>query len=228
MAPRNSIKQYLENSYYHLYNRGVEKKAIFRDLQDYSVFLSYLKVYILPKDEEDLQTKLTDPDLHYQDRDKILKLLRLNNFHDELALLDYCLMSNHFHFLIKQKSELTIDKFMNSMMTRYTMYFNRKYKRVGPLFQGVYKAVLVESDEQLLHLSRYIHFQSLASQGVGLQGQPSSYQNYLGIKSDEWVETEEILSYFSQNTEGNNHYSDFVENKQNNEKELTIYDLLID
>lgn len=153
MPGGNARKQYAENSYYHIYNRGVEKRLIFQDSQDYGVFLSYLKEYLSPKNEEELRNKLSDFNISYKERDKILKLLRLNNFADEISLLAFCLMPNHFHFQIKQIGELSIDKFMNSFGTRYSMYFNRKYKRVGPLYQGVYKAVLITTDEQLLHLS---------------------------------------------------------------------------
>lgn len=157
MASKNSRKTYAEQSYYHIYNRGVEKRHIFLDSQDYGVFLSYLKQYLSPKDEKALSAKLSNPTISAQEKDKVLKLLRLNNFYNEIFLLAFCLMPNHFHFLIKQVGALSIDKFMNSLALRYAVYFNRKYKRIGGLFQDVYKAVSVETDEQLLHLSRYIH-----------------------------------------------------------------------
>lgn len=201
MSGGNVRKQYVENSYYHIYNRGVEKRLIFQDSQDYGVFLSYLKEYLMPKDEEELRSRLSDPNISYKDRDKILKLLRLNNFNKEITLLAYCLMANHFHFLVNQKSAETIDKFMNSLGTRYTIYFNRKYQRVGKLYQGIYKAVIVATDEQLLHLTRYIHKQALALQGIawerGMQEQPSSYLDYIGKRKTEWVHPEEILKFFS-------------------------------
>ena len=104
MPAKNSVKNYVENSYYHLYNRGVEKRIIFQDSQDYAVFLNYLKEYLLPKDEQNLRNKLTDPNISYKEKDKIIKLLRLNNFTDEIILIAYCLMPNHFHLLVKQKS----------------------------------------------------------------------------------------------------------------------------
>src|SRR3989344_7551887 len=151
MPAKNSVKQYLENGYYHIYNRGVEKRNIFLDQQDYGVFLSYLKEYLSPKNEKELQEKLSNPNTSYKEKDKILKALRMNNFFGEITLLAYCLMPNHFHFFIKQKSAVSIDKFMNSIGTRYTMYFNRKYKRVGSLFQAVYKAVLVSHEEQFIY-----------------------------------------------------------------------------
>ncbi len=200
MPSKNSIKQYLENGYYHIYNRGVEKRIIFLDKQDYSVFISYLKEYLLPKNEKLLHERLSDPMITSIERDNILKTLRLNNFSDEIILLAYCLMPNHFHFFIKQRNQNTIDIFMRSLFTRYSMYFNKKYKRVGPLYQGAYKAVLIENEPQFLHLSRYIHKQALAFQGdslEGYEGQPSSYPEYIGSRKTEWVKTEEILSFFS-------------------------------
>lgn len=202
MPSKNSTKIYIENGYYHIYNRGVEKRLIFLDEQDYGVFLSYLKGYLLPKDEKELYEKLADRNTSYKEKGEILKLLRLNNFNQEIALLAYCLMPNHFHFFVKQKSLGSIDKFMNSLGTRYTMYFNNKHKRVGPLYQGVYKAVLVNNEEQFLHLSRYIHKQAFPHQ-------PSSYPEYIGARKTLWVKPEEVLSYFAKNNSSLS-YKNFV------------------
>lgn len=197
MPARNSRKNYVENNYYHIYNRGVEKRKIFLDKQDHAVFLSYIKEYLLPKDEDQLRRRLMDPNATSWEKDRIIRLLRMNNFTHEITCLAYCLMPNHFHFFVKQKSADSIDRFMNSLGTRYTMYFNKKYKRVGPLYQGVYKAVIVNTEEQFLHLSRYIHKQALALQGEALQEQPSSYFDYLGIRKTEWIKPYEVLAYFS-------------------------------
>ncbi|MEK7450797.1 MAG: transposase [Patescibacteria group bacterium] len=201
MPANNSIKTYLENGYYHIYNRGVEKRLIFLDQQDYGVFLSYLKEYLLPKNEKELREKLLDPNISPAERDRIVKQLKLKNFAGEITLFAYCLMSNHFHFFVKQKSANAIDMFMQSICTRYSMYFNKKYKRVGHLYQGVYKAVLITTEEQFLYLSKYIHRQTLNLQGETLEArikQPSSYSQYLGLVKAEWVKPEEILNYFSQ------------------------------
>ncbi len=218
MPARNRTKQYLEDSYYHIYNRGVEKRAIFLDQQDYNVFLNYLKEYLTPKDERSLINQLSDPNVPWEEKDKTIKLLRLNNFTEEITFLAYCLMPNHFHFFVKQKSIQSIDKFMNSLGTRYTMYFNKKYRRVGSLYQGVYKAVSLDNDEQFIYLSKYIHkqiaiHQSLP-QGQALQDseQPSSYPEYLGKRKTKWIHPEEILSYFSK-TNPKLSYRSFVEEK---------------
>jgi putative transposase len=204
MPARNSIKAYEENGFYHIYNRGVEKRLIFQDEQDYAVFLSYLKTYLLPKDEKQLRNSLANPNLNYKERDKILKLLRLNNFAGDIKLIAYSLMPNHFHFLLKQKSANAVDHFMNSLATRYTMFFNKKYKRVGSLYQAVYKAVLVESDQQLLYLTSYIHRNPLPERLIPkeeilsvLYSQPSSLPEYLGERQTNWICPEEILIFFS-------------------------------
>lgn len=201
MPAKNRLKQYIEDSYYHIYNRGVEKRVIFQDDQDYHVFLSYLKEYLLPKDEERLLDILSNPSSTPTEKDKAVKALHLNNFFNEINLISFCLMPNHFHFLVKQRGAGSIDRFINSLCTRYSMYFNRKYRRVGSLYQGVYKAVIISTDEQLIQLTKYIHRQSLslASQGQALEPHPSSYQDYLGKRKTEWVKPEDILEYFSKN-----------------------------
>lgn len=215
MPARNSQKLYVKKGYYHLYNRGVEKRVIFGDTQDYGVFLSYLKEYLLPKEEIKLKERLANPITTAYEKGTILKALHLNNFSEEITLLSYCLMPNHFHLFMHQRSAEAIDGFMNSLGTRYTMFFNKKYKRVGPLYQGVYKAVLVQTEEQFLHLSRYIHRNPLSLQGVALQTlskQHSSYAEYLGTRQSPWIHQKTILSYFSA-TNPKLSYKSFVEGR---------------
>ncbi len=214
MPSKNTLKAYLDNSNYHLYNRGVEKRKIFQDPQDYAVFLSYLKEYLLPKDVNYLQSIISSPSSHWRDKDKALKLLKLNNFSQEITLQAYCLMPNHFHLLVKQKSANSIDRFTQSLCTRYSMYFNRKNKRIGPLYQDAYKAVSINNDEQLLHLTRYIHKQAIelplskSLQGDSLRSwkevQPCSFGEYVGERHSLWVKPEEVLAYFKkQGSSGN-------------------------
>src|SRR3989344_6007917 len=131
MPAKNALKLYVQNGYYHLYNRGVEKRETFLDKQDYGVFLGYLKEYLLPKNEEELYKQYNAAGTDWQTKQEIRKILARNNFANEINLLAYCLMPNHFHLLIKQKSASSIDNFMRSLCTRYSVYFNRKHKRVG-------------------------------------------------------------------------------------------------
>ena len=238
MPAKNSIKIYMEDSYYHIYNRGVEKKPIFYDEQDSTVFNSYLSNYLLPKDEIKLRSRLSDPGVSSREKDRILRLLKLSNFYDEITLTAYSLMPNHFHFLVKQKSATSIDKFMNSLGIRYAMYFNRKYQRVGPIFQDVYKAVLIETEPQLLYLTKYIHRNSLEifpSPKSGTQvdllrayaSQPSSYPEYLGLRKTEWVHPEEILSYFSRSNPTLS-YQNFAEANDNTDILESLEKIAID
>lgn len=144
MPAKNVIKEYKENTYYHLYNRGVAKNDIFSDDQDYKIFLSYLKLYLSPKNPE-LSDFKTSPS-------RILK-----NYSSQIDLLCFCLMPNHFHLLVFQKDLSTINFFTKSLLTKYSMYFNKKHHRIGSLFQGPYKAVEVTNENQLIYLSKYIH-----------------------------------------------------------------------
>lgn len=226
MSAKNSVKEFVSDTYYHIYNRGVEKRLIFTDEKDYVVFLSYLKTYLLPKDEKILAAILEDSDASAKDKDRALKLVRMNNFNDEITLSAYCLMPNHFHLLVKQKEERSIDQFMNSLCTRYSMYFNRTHKRVGVLFQDVYKAVRVTSEEQLLHLTRYIH-RNPASQGDPLRDYTySSYRDYLGLANTLWVSKDAVLGHFSKEEKSTNSYRSFVED--NNDRFDLLRDTSID
>ena len=217
MPSRHSIKTYSADSYYHIYNRGVEKRKIFLDDADFGVLLSYLKTYLLPKNTKELLSIVQSPVANWREKYQANRLLRLNNFSDSIDLIAYSLMPNHYHMLIRQSEDTAIDQFMNSLWTRFTMYFNNKYHRVGTLFQDVYKAVLIERDEQLLYLSRYIHrniiakrlLRNLASKGDALQSYSySSYLDYIGVRNTEWVKPDYILSYWNKSQQTS--YKNFV------------------
>jgi putative transposase len=140
MPARNVVKQYAEDSYYHVYNRGVEKRQIFLDDQDYVMFLGLLKRHLSRNKE------LNARGIVYE------------SYGGRVELLSFCLMPNHFHLLFYLNTDPTaITELMRRVSGTYTSYFNRKYERVGPLFQGVYKASLVDNDPYLLHITRYIH-----------------------------------------------------------------------
>ena len=192
MPRKNSLKTYVEDGYYHLYNRGVEKRDIFLDDRDYKVFLHFLKQYLCPLAPKGTFFSLTGA--------TPVRPRPIKTIHGEIDLIAFCLMPNHFHLLVKQKTKDGITKLMNRIGTNYAMFFNKRYERVGPLFQGVYKAVLVESDEQLLHLSRYIHLNPLEVENRNfktlIEYPYSSYGDYLGNRKTDWIKTGEILSNF--------------------------------
>jgi len=216
MPGKNVLKQYVEEGYYHIYNRGVEKRKIFLDEQDYKVFLKYLKLYLDPPGKLPIR-KVSIGNNTFQTVPRPLK-----NYYDKVKLLSYCLMPNHFHLLIKQTDKKSIELFMRSLATKYSVYFNKKYNRVGSLFQGPYKAVLASDDIYLLHLSRYILLNNLHlgvqfvlddSPDAALGGNVidigiipgkdspyrmaySSYPEYLQKRNTSWIYTKDILSHF--------------------------------
>lgn len=234
MPAKNSIKTYIENSFYHVYNRGVEKRNIFLDEQDYRVFLSYLKIYLSPV-EESVNYLQNNDELIYQDKHiQISRLYMLNNFFNKIDLISYVLMPNHFHFELRQTNKKDIEIFMRSLITKYTMYFNRKYKRVGPLFQGRYKAVLIQSKEYLLHLSRYIHInprEIINLDKLLTSYLWSSFPVYVYNYSVSWIKKEYILNYFKEN-QGSffKSYKEFVESylEKSKEEEKAFKNLLLD
>lgn len=196
MPAKNAIKDYEAGGYYHIYNRGVEKRIIFKDERDHKMFLSYLELYLTPPDLDD--SDLQGPSL----KEKIPPSRILKNYFGEITLLSYCLMPNHFHLMVKQNSDRGIDGFMRSLATKYVRYFNTRYKRVGPLFQGIYKAVKIDNEYQFVYLSKYIHRNPIDI--MTYEDGPcrlseykySSYGNYLRLFSQQWVNTVEILGLF--------------------------------
>ncbi len=135
-------KQFAPKEIYHVFNRGVAKIDIFNEDADYLLFMDRLQENLNPP------KKAPYSELGYR-----RKLLPSSSF----KLICYCLMPNHFHLVIHQETELPISKLMSKMCTGYVKYFNKKYDRVGGLFQDQYKAVRVTSDMQLKYLLEYIH-----------------------------------------------------------------------
>lgn len=209
MPSKNALKEYGSGGYYHLYNRGVNKRLIFKDQKDYSTFLSYLQFYLTIPDLQGLSLKVSPS-------------RKPNNYAGEIEFLAYCLMPNHFHLMLKQNSDYGISHFMSSVITKYVRYFNTRYKRIGPLFQGRYKAVRVTDEYQFTYLTKYIHRNPLDL--AAFKDSPrrlsnyrySSYGIYLHLFQQNWVSTSDILSYFSK-TNPRLSYQNFVEGSESDD-----------
>lgn len=211
--PRRIIP-FASGYFYHIYNRGVEKRSIFENNRDYGRFIKTIKYY-----------QLTGP------KPKLSKFLNSSTFKLELnnkivEIICFCLMPNHFHFLIKQLKEGGITEFISKLSNSYTKYYNTKHARIGPLLQGEFKAVLVETDEQFVHLSRYIHLNPIASLLVKdlKDFRWSSYAEYV-TNSNGICSKEEILGFFKTPQD----YQQFVLNQVSYAQELEkIKHLLIE
>lgn len=178
---------FVNQEIYHIYNRGSEKRITFLDKRDYRRFLKTLRYY-----------QLSGP------KPKLSHFFKYQRFKPDLAqklveVLAYCLMPNHFHLLVKQLKDGGITEMLSKSSLSYTKYFNTRYNRVGPLFQGEFKAVHIETDEQLIHVSRYIHLNPIVSFLVKdlRKYEYSSYQEFVQRNSNDFCSTKEILGFFS-------------------------------
>ncbi len=180
------IFPFVNGHFYHIYNRGVEKRRIFEKSWDFVRLTKTMQYYQLLGPKPRLSKFLLGSILKPDTTKKIVDIIC------------YCLMPNHFHFLIKQLKDGGITEFVGKLSNSYTRYYNVKYRRVGPLLQGEFKAVLIESDEQLIHVSRYIHLNPITSFLVkDLRNYRwSSYPEFIGERKDGFCAKQDILNFF--------------------------------
>lgn len=203
-------KVFLANDeYYHIYNRGVENRNIFIQLRDYQRFTQTLFYYqfFCPKPKFSMAMK---------SEIRIFKPLSSKKY---VKILCYCLMPNHFHLLIKQLLDGGISIFLSQLQNSYTKYFNTKYKRFGALFQGVFKAVRIENDNQLIHTSRYIHINPVVS-GIATSLKSYEFSSYFEYINNKEIicSTKEILSFFKNSVD----YKQFLEDQIDYGKSLEL------
>lgn len=180
---------FIEKEYYHIYSRGVEKRKIFMNIKDYRRFMALL--YIMNQNnpfrmDNFLQSKQNNID-------KIFKEKRSGKL---ISVLGYCLMPNHFHLILYEHTEGGISKFMGKLLTAYSMYFNTKYERSGPLFTRPFRSEHIGDESQYMYIFSYVHLNPLSIidknwKETGVKNkkeakkflenyQWSSYQDFLG------------------------------------------------
>lgn len=166
-------KNFKQDQYYHIYNRGVNRQQIFLDHSDYDGFIKRLAIII----------------------NRYSNYHKLNlrpYFKNEFSIIAYCLMPNHFHILIRQNTAEPISKLISKLCTSYAKYFNNKYGRVGNLFQDAFKAKILDSDAYMTYISAYIH---LNPKEHSWDYQYSSLKEY--IHGGTLCEKNFILKYFN-------------------------------
>lgn len=212
---------FITGEYYHIYNRGIDKRVIFKSRYDYERFIMLLYV---ANSHEQLRLDNLINRLHK----KFEEILVLDKGKPLVSIGAWCLMSNHFHLLVRQEVDGGITKFMKKLGVGYAMYFNIKYQRKGALFGGLFKSKLIGTDDNYIrHLFGYVHLNPLdiifsdweenidAYNTKEMKGflesyQYSSYMDYLG---EERVEStilnrKEFPEYFVDVKS----FKDFVEN----------------
>lgn len=182
---------------YHVLNRGIASQPVFLGKKDYQRMLETILYY----QNQNFPLSYSHL-LRLPVERRIAVLERLKNEEKFLVeIIALCLMPNHFHLLLKQAQENGISTFMGNLTNSYTRYFNTKNERIGPLFQGKFKAVIMETDEQLIHVSRYIHLNPYSSAVVkipkDLKRYPySSLPEYLGLSKTKFFQKEIVLDQF--------------------------------
>lgn len=200
--------RFVNGEFFHVYNRGVDKRKIFLDDGDCLRFLKELKFF--NTESPSWISTIDEKRLPTGPEDRIVDIVC------------YCLMPNHYHLLLRSRVENGITKFMRKLNTGYTVYFNIKHQRVGRLFENRFKAVHIDADLYFRHLTRYIHLNPLDLYQSGWREGKienlrlaleylesyrwSSYTNYVPrFKSDGIINSEFLAEIFK----GEN-YRDFV------------------
>lgn len=192
MPRRNVIKQDVADSFQHVYARGHSKHKIFVDEEDYIAFLKLLQRYLSAEEAQNVNG------------------VSYPNFYNKVELLAYCLMPNHFHFLIYQHQPKAMAGFMQSVLTSYSRYFNKKYKRSGSLFESRYKASMISDESYLEHISRYIHLNPRQWRNYDY----SSLPYYLQRDEVSWIRPERIIDIFETPEDYLEFMEDYVEQKK--------------
>mgnify|MGYP001586514233 CR=1 FL=1 len=192
MANREKIAP---GEYYHIYNRGVDKRPITKDSKDIERFIQSLEFFNSKEPTISLREVVSNENIKL--KDPLIKIIC------------YCLNPNHYHFLLKEIHEGGISEFMKRLNGGYTWYFNNKHKRSGSLFQGAFKSVHVKSNEQLLHISAYVNLNDKVHEISGFTAGKvrSSWDEYMGKKNHSICSKDIILGQFKSTKE----YKSFAE-----------------
>lgn len=182
---------------YHVFNRGIASEPIFLTTRDYSRFLETIDFY-----------RFSSPPLRFSffnrlsltKRDSFLRNLKENG-QKLISIYAFCLMPNHFHFLVKELVDEGIKRFISNLQNSYAKYFNTKGKRQGSLFQEMFKAVLIETDEQFIHVARYTHLNPYSSFLTRTISQLENYQwsslsDYLGKVHFEFLDKDFLNGFY--------------------------------
>lgn len=185
----------VQDEVYHVFNRSVARQPIFNTKRDYQRILELINHYRYEK-----------PSLRYSHFNRLPSeqkeqfLTNLREITPMLAILAFCIMPNHLHFLLKAVKPNAISMFMRNVQHSYSKYYNVKNNRTGSVFQDMFKAVRIETDEQLIHVSRYIHLNPVSSFLIKIESLGeypwSSFPDYISERGGEIVDTKIILNFF--------------------------------
>ncbi len=144
---------------YHVFNRSIAGQTIFSVQKDYQRFIDVINYYRF----DNLPIRYSHYKRLTQGQRDLFNDEFLTNNKSIIHIVSYCVMPNHFHLLLFSDKEHAISNFTRNVQNSYSKYYNTKYERNGSLFQSMFKAVRIENDEQLIHVSRYIHLNPITA-----------------------------------------------------------------
>ncbi len=215
MPTRNIVLA--NNQTYHIFSRSVRQMSIFTGVYDCSLFLDVIEYYL----QESPPVKFSK---YRKQKSKFILSLDINFI---VKIIAFCIMPTHFHFLLTQIRDYGIKKFAQRISNSYAHYYNKKNEQNGPLFENRFKAVRIINDEQLIHVSRYIHLNPLTAYLVddASKFKFSSYNHYLGKEILSFVHNELVMSKFSSAES----YKSFVNDQKDYQRKLDyIKNLILD
>ena len=197
-----------KGEYYHLYSRGVDRRSIYEDQRDYNRFIKMLSYYRQIKPP--VKFSLWENPVHRPSKegDQLPKYL--------ISLVAYCLMPNHFHLLVKQEANQGVTLFMHRLLNSHTHHFNLRHGRKGSLFQSRFQAIHVSDNEQLLHLSRYIHLNPRKARLVNRAGDYSFSSMNQFLDNGGIVDAKIVMDQFSSPSD----YELFVESYEDTDSQI--------
>jgi len=203
---------------YHIFNRGVNRSTIFHNRQDYQRFYDTIEFYQLPTQPIKLSYFLKWP---VTEKYKLLEATQRDP-NKYVSIYCYAFMPNHFHLLAKQLQDNGISEFMRKAQNSFAKYENIRHERTGGLYEGPFRAVRVKTENQLLHLSRYIHLNPYTSRVVPSLSKLHTYPwtslpQYITGKTG-ICETRSLLSLFSSPKQ----YERFISDHADYQRELNL------
>ncbi len=203
---------------YHIFNKSIAGYKIFNSGDDYTRMIQGMRFFSVDNNLPKFSQLIKSKEVEKKGLANTIRERSENSYY--VDIIAYCLMPTHFHFILKQKKKDGINKFVGNLSNSYSRYFNNKYDRKGPLWQGRFNRIKVKSNEQIIHLTRYIH---LNPTSAGLVEKPdqwkcSSYREFIELEEIE----NPLCNYQNLLDIDPDQYKEFVTSRIDYQRELEI------
>lgn len=194
---------------YHIFNRSLRQVPLFTSRREFSIFLMAARYYLQ-----------VNPQVKFSIYRRQTKKYKVDLSKTLVKVVSYCLMPDHYHFILTQLTEKGIKKFIHRLANSYSHYFNLKHNQKGSIFESKFKAVRIQTQEQLVHLSRYLHLNPVTSflTEDPIEYDYSSYKVYLNKDRSDFIDPSDVMVDFSSPKQ----YEEFVLDQKDYQRELGL------